>query len=269
MKENYFSLFSKKHWILYLILISALIFPMLILVAIFTSFFKNWSIVNEFSAWSSLIAGVITYIGAAVLGIIVYYNSWLQQYREEKLDFYMEFEDFYNGEVKNLFSLSDFPTEEKNYYYEFAKDEFIDEERKYVFKRIIIKNFNKYPIKIVPLKVTLKPEKSNLIDCTADTGYVTNFSFRESIEYKEKSIILLGMNRDLFKKWGEDEGFDFFDVTVMFKVSNFKYSEYVSLSIYGESGMVELKLLDKDDLNQVDHSIHLIHSLNGRNFNEV
>ena len=75
-----FGKFSKKYWWIYVILALLLGVPILIYCWVFIKELK------DVSAWASIIAGIATYLGAAFLGVLVYYNSWVQTELANRLD---------------------------------------------------------------------------------------------------------------------------------------------------------------------------------------
>ena len=72
-----FKSFSKTHWWLMLVLFLMLVIP----TVIFCGVFKGN--LYDASAWASLTAGVFTYLGAAFLGVLTYYNAWSQNKQQE------------------------------------------------------------------------------------------------------------------------------------------------------------------------------------------
>ena len=75
-----FSMFAKKYWWLIVGLSLLLIIP----VAIFCIAFRHE--LRDVSAWASMIAGIATYLGSAFLGVLVFYNSWIQTELNNQLD---------------------------------------------------------------------------------------------------------------------------------------------------------------------------------------
>ena len=108
MKEKYFITFSKKHILLYVLLLVTLVAPFIILLGAFTNWFTAWNQIKDFSAWASLTAGVMTYIGAVILGVIAYYNTWLKQYCEEKIKCTVDAPLFWKGELGQFFTIDEF-----------------------------------------------------------------------------------------------------------------------------------------------------------------
>lgn len=75
-----FKAFSKNFKYLYIVLISILVLGIFIFCLIF------WNCLNEVSAWASMIAGIISYMGSSILGIFVFYHSWVQVKRQDELE---------------------------------------------------------------------------------------------------------------------------------------------------------------------------------------
>ena len=78
-KRTYsFEEFSKKFWLLYV----GLTIILVIAVALFCFIFFDE--LYDVSAWASMISGIITYIGSSILGIFVFYHSWVQVIRQNE-----------------------------------------------------------------------------------------------------------------------------------------------------------------------------------------
>lgn len=75
-----FKAFSKSFKYLYIVLISILVLGIFIFCLIF------WNCLNDVSAWASMIAGIISYMGSSILGIFVFYHSWVQVKRQDELE---------------------------------------------------------------------------------------------------------------------------------------------------------------------------------------
>ena len=75
-----FMAFSKNFKYLYIVLISILVLGIFIFCLIF------WNCLNDVSAWASMIAGIISYIGSSILGVFVFYHSWVQVVRQDELE---------------------------------------------------------------------------------------------------------------------------------------------------------------------------------------
>ena len=78
MKSYSFKNFSKNYWLLYVGLIVILI----VAVVLFCYIFRGE--LHDISAWASMISGIITYIGSSILGIFVFYHSWVQVVRQNE-----------------------------------------------------------------------------------------------------------------------------------------------------------------------------------------
>lgn len=75
--------FFKEHLLLHIVLIAALVATTVTLIGVFSGWFSDYSKLNDFSGWASFSAGIMTYIGASFLGLIVFYNSWQRQKMED------------------------------------------------------------------------------------------------------------------------------------------------------------------------------------------
>lgn len=113
--------FAKKYWWLLLGLVLLLVIP----VAVFCIIF--WNDLNDISAWASMIAGIATYLGSAFLGVLVFYNSWIQTEQANRLD-----------DINVIFRSDFFMRDGK--VTPFKKEE-IDKEVEYCFPRTFNGNF--------------------------------------------------------------------------------------------------------------------------------
>lgn len=262
MKKE-FLIFSKKHIALYVTTVVILILPLLALIAIFTDFFSDASKIKDFSAWGSIVAGIFTYIGATVLGIVSYYNTWLNQYRMERLDYSINSVVFYNGNLKNFFDLEDFPSEEKKYYYELReKNGECFEEKLYKFKRLIINNFNStYPMNIQIIKAELSIDGASFSDCTHDIGIVTSFDFLNSIEYKRNNVLLIGVNKELLKYRLDADNWHSYSLNLFFKMSNSRRDEICKFSIINNDSESITEILSNKESKQIECNVEIHHHL--------
>jgi len=73
-----FKTFISKQKLFFILICLGLIVPIIALLCVFTKWFQDWSGIADFSGWASLVAGIATYIGAALFGVFSYYNSWVQ-----------------------------------------------------------------------------------------------------------------------------------------------------------------------------------------------
>ena len=258
MKKE-FLIFSRKHIVLYVTAVVTLVLPLCILLAVFTNFFRDASRIKDFSAWGSIVAGIFTYIGATVLGIVSYYNTWLNQYRIERLDYSINSFVFYNGKLANFFDLEDFPPEEKKYYYELLeKNGECFEEKSYEFKRLSVKNFNNiYPMKIEIIKVELSVDGAPFSDCTHDIGIVANFDFLHGIEYKVDNVLLVGINEELLRYRLDNENWHYYSLNLFFKMSNSRNAEICKFSIINNDSETIAEILSKKEADQIKSNVEI------------
>lgn len=254
--QNEFRIFSKKHVPLYLFAALALILPFLILLLIFTDGFKDVSKITDFSAWGSIVAGIVTYIGAALLGIVSYYNTWLNQYRAERLDYSIEYSPVYDGRMRNFFDLNEFPENERRYSYEILeKDCESFEIKSYGYKRLVINNFNStYPMNIQILKAELSVDGAPFADCTNDVGMETDFDLFGSIEYKANNVLLLGVSKALLKYRRDTENHHTHSFNAYFRISNSRNAEICKLSILSNDSQTSLERISGEEAKQIKYN---------------
>lgn len=75
-----FKVFSKKFKYFYIVL------TLILVIGIFTFCLIFWNCLNDVSTWASMVAGIISYIGSSILGIFVFYQSWVQVKRQDELE---------------------------------------------------------------------------------------------------------------------------------------------------------------------------------------
>lgn len=252
--KKIFLQFLKSHLFLVIGLIVGLILPFLILLLVFTYGFQDFSKISDFSAWGSIVAGIATYIGAAVLGVITYYNSWMQDYRKKELDYSIELLNILENSFANFFSKENIKVE-VYYHYEFYSGDWqIDKE--YRYKRFVLNNYNRnYPIKIEICKVEMVGETT--IDCTDNIGLYTSFNLAESVEYKSNSEIFLGINADYLPHWQFNEEDGIYDgeldtIRIIIKVSNKFNSEYLLLTMKENDQEFGTSILSKKEIEKLN-----------------
>lgn len=236
MNQKPLSVFLRKHMSLLLCLSLLLLLPVISLLLVFTNGFQTADRITDFSGWASLVAGVMTYISAALLGIAVYYHTWSGQYREEQLDYSMDIVPIYCGKFQNFFDLEDFPAEERKFIYEYTEDEVPPEKSDYAFKRIVIKNYNhRYPQKIKLVKAELSIDEEAFADCTHMLGVASDFHMDEAIDAERAHTLLVGVAEELLKRWRRGDQFHTHTLKLLFHVTNAKNSEYIALSSENDS----------------------------------
>ncbi len=235
-KDNLVGIFLRKHGSLLLCLSLFLLLPVAVLLWIFTDGFCSVERIGDFSAWASLVAGMMTYVSAALLGLAVYYHTWSGQYREEMLSYGIDLLPIYRGEIRNFFDLEDFSAEEKQFFYEYTQDECGVEDREYAFKRIVIKNYNpRYAQSILLARAELSVDGEALADCTGKLLLVTNFDMSESAEDREPRTLLVGIHESMLQKWRDPSDFHTHTLKLLFRLSNAKHKEYVEVTTENDS----------------------------------
>lgn len=252
--KNTFLQFLKSHWLLIVGLFVGLILPFLILLLVFTCGFQDFSKISDFSAWGSIVAGIATYIGAAVLGVITYYNSWVQDYRKKELDYSIDLLNVVKDGFANFFRKEEIKAEGYHQYEFYSGDLLTD--KKYRYKRFVLNNYSRnYPIKIEIYKVEMVGETT--IDCTDNIGLYTSFNLEESVDYKSNSEIFLGINVDCLPHWKFNSENDFYDgefdtIRIIIKVSNKFNFEYLLLTMKENDQDFGTRILTKKEIEKLN-----------------
>lgn len=251
--NNIFLQFAKKHIPLLVGLLMGLILPFLILLLVFTNGFHNFERVGDFSAWGSIVAGIATYLGAAVLGVISYYNTWVQDYKKKELDYSIELLNIVNDGYANFFNFEDIGIA-KYFHFELNADHYSDY-KNCRYKRFIINNYNaSYPMRIEICKVEMVGETIST-DCLVNANLFTSFNLMESIDYKTDSELFLGIQESLLPHWqanSEDEIYqgEFDTIKIIMKVSNKFNSEYILLSMRENDQELCTSILSTKDIKK-------------------
>lgn len=165
--------------------------------------------------------GILTYLGSTFLGIIVFYNSWLQQYKEEKLDYSLNHVVVFEKGIANFLTEKEIPATDIVHSYILEYNEVMSD-LKYFYICIKIKNYNtKFPMECSLKKIEVKTIKKEIVDCTDNCRIECNFDMRELIDYKTENKMYIGINIDAYKKLVSNEE-DYFENKLCFylKLSN-------------------------------------------------
>ena len=192
--------FFQKYWVILLVL------TVLPIVGLFI-FCNFLSPGNDASAWSSMIAGLFTYIGSTVLAIIVFYHTYIVERKHEENEA-MRFSIYTHSKLENdclvPYSLGEIDNNYKYsgvHFFKRIAPQNIDD---YVYVKTRIYNYNKeYPI-------TVKIQGIHYID---GLGQVNSCDFYEiksveeinlPIDFKEKRDMFIGfpikiIDKDLYQ----------------------------------------------------------------------
>ena len=230
------------------------------LVAIFSNWFCNFEKLNEFGGWASYIAAVLTYIGSSLISVVVYYHTWVQQYKEEQLDYSIDYSLFCDKEIKQFAALEDFNEEKRRYFYEYSDGDLL-EDREYEYKEFIIRNYNKtYSLSVEILQVKLTIDKQPPVDCIGDIAVATSFDFLDSIDSQAKGSLLLGISRKLLNAWHNSDKWHTYSLDVIFKctnsVGNIAFTKYSFVDNDHEVYWRELSKQEETELTFLKHHIH-------------
>ena len=262
-KKGSFLVFVKTHIVLFTGIIMGLVLPLFILLGVFTDWFQNFSTIKDFSGWASLVAGVSTYLGAAILGIAVFYNTWIQDYRKEKLDYKIMLSNYYQDGYANFYNEKDVVLTNR-YKYEFSGSEVITEKKEYYYKRFVVKNYSDYyPIKIQIENVEMI-QNGNSKSIIQDISLITSFNIMEAIEYNIDNELFLGINKNILKHWicDEDDAYDgeFDIIKITLKISNEINTEFINIEMLENDEEYIMKLVKKKK-KETSRSKFYIHHL--------
>ena len=239
-----FRKFSKVFWWLYVILVMIL----LLSVTIFCVVFRN--VLYDVSAWASMIAGIATYIGSAFLGIVVFYNSWVQVKIQEKND-------------EMVFDLMPGATFENGFFLPFLEEEI--EKKKYIhsFKACskTTAELNNLEFHYLLLTITnltsampshIKVEglyfvnPQNCVEKVKQYSVISDFSFDSMLDYKQTATVYIGAPSKMFAR-DYYTRHKYFNCFVVFKASNPKGQVQYHIMDYvlGETLGISKKVLSE------------------------
>lgn len=218
MDQNDLSIkaFNKAFWPLYLCLILLMLFG----IAIFCVIFRGR--LNDISAWASIIAGIISYIGSSILGIFVFYHSWIQVMQQKRTD-----------DISVMFSLSS--CEQNDSLTTFQEDS-IRKKYPHVSSRYLangrkskteITQFAKLMLTNCNCFLPIQLEITNLYYLDDDNVFVSIHPIKTRsiddlsipIDYKNKAEIFIGIPNEVFleKRYIKHNVFVF---SIVFKLTN-------------------------------------------------
>ena len=238
MRYTSFRKFSETFWWLYAILAMVL----LISVIIFCVVFKNE--LFDISAWASMIAGIATYIGSSFLGIVVFYNAWVQVKIQEKND-------------EMLLDLQPGVTIENGFFIPLLEGEIDKKKHIYSFKICSgstkeLENLDFHYLQLTMTNMTytmpshIKVEglyfvnSQNRVERIRQYSVVSDFNFDSMIDYKQTTTIYIGASSKMFTR-DYYTRHKYFNCFVVLKVSNpkgqvqYHIVDYVLGKTFGQS----------------------------------
>ena len=189
-----FKTFSKKFWKLFLCLFLILIGGVSIFCLIF---FEN---LNDISAWASMIAGIISYIGSSILGIFVFYHSWVQVIRQDELEDISVLISASGCEHSPLF-LFDEDSIRKQYPHVVSRHLSVETQTKFEinsFFKVTMTNCNYF------LPIQLEITELYYLDDNDEFKKIYPIKIRSKVDlavpldYKEKTELLIGIPKEVF-----------------------------------------------------------------------
>ena len=225
--HNYFYIFSKKHWWLYFILS---LIPLISLLLLCFCFPKD-NTLSDFGAWATIISGLLAYIGSSLISVLLFYNTWSKQYREEKLDYSIDFRNNIDENIRTFHSLEQIPEQEKKFQFEFVNEDYYSKET-YEYVRFILNNRSKVlPINIDFCYAEYSIDNEQMKTFYSESKILANFNILEKIE-NNNNIFYVGINRECIKKVLKADEFHYVNINLYFYVyNNAGYGEYIRLSL--------------------------------------
>jgi hypothetical protein len=216
-----FKTFSKKYWYIYLILTTFLVLPPIVFLCCFGE--------NRYDAgaWGSLLAGISTYLGAAFLGVFVFYNTWTQQRVAENMNrvtLNIRCISDHNGETYVPYNLGYVLNKKYNNEVSLSKASHNG------FIRFSITNVNDRIICEIEFDSVYYSNGSGIIE-EKEYELYTNQTRREPIDYKESydGFIGGGPNGFSFDYYKKQSKVDYY---LIFKVSSLKQDQYYLIVNY-------------------------------------
>ena len=218
-KENKFSykkFFNDYKWLhIVLICIMALIIiSTFIMIVIFSNKFEDFTLLKDFGGWTSLISGLLVFVGSTFLALVVFYNTWQRQKKEDALN------ELSVRATARFFSI------QENIIIPYTKEQ-VDshckelgtwghrgvnaelKEEKISYIQIKIQNMQfKYPMFFEYIDAYCINEKETLEKIP--TEFKATHTFQTPIEYREKAWCYVGIFNKYISK-GNRQGFKSLD----------------------------------------------------------
>ena len=224
-----FKVFSKKFKLLYIVLTLILVFGIFIFCLIF------WDRLYDISAWASMIAGIISYIGSSILGIFVFYHSWVQCVRQDELEDISVVVSAKGNETDSLFLFQE-DTSKKQYPLVVSRMKAFETETKYditKFIKITLANYNYFlPIEIEFTNLHYLNDNNEFVNIRPiKTRSVVDLTV--PIDFKEKTEFLVGVPNEVFLE-RRFVDHSIYYVSVSLKIKNPKSNmRYCTINVLG------------------------------------
>ena len=183
--------FSKQYWWLYVVLILVLIVPLAVVCGVFN---KRLCDVN---VWITIVTCIVAYIGSSFLGVVVFFNSWVQIQIQQKKD-----------EVRlNIIGLA-YNNPENYYFVPYSKD--MIEQKQYQYRsccgynnlnnnylELVVENLTKeMPIDIC-IEGIYAVNEQNKIQKAIDFSIISDARIDVPLDYKQSVTIYIGTSKEL------------------------------------------------------------------------
>lgn len=202
-KENKFSykkFFNDYKWlhVVLICILALIVISAFIMIVIFSKGFQDFTLLHDFGGWTSLISGLLVFIASTFLALIVFYNTWQRQRKEDELN-----------ELSVKATARFFSTQE-NIIVPYTKEQ-VDshckelgtwghkgvtkalKEEKVSYIQIKIQNMQfKYPMFFEYVDAYCLDEENQTLE-RIPTEFKTTHSFQTPIEYREQAWCYIGV----------------------------------------------------------------------------
>lgn len=264
-KYNYFHIFCKKHWWLYCFLS---FIPIVSLILLYCCFPKD-DVLTNFGAWATIISGLLAYIGSSFISVLLFYNTWSRQYREEKLDYSIDLRNIIDGNIRHFHSFEDIPEKERKFKFEFNYSDYISK-KKYEFVRLELINRNKsIPIQFQYCYSEYSIDEQPMQSFYGDSSILSNFNIFERIE-NENNIFYIGINHELLKPILNVDEFHTININLYFHLyNNSGYEEHIKFSVFNSFGSYQVSKVSKNFLKNKNTDVNIFSNVGLENFKNL
>lgn len=203
-----YKIFIKDYKWLHIVLIcimALIIISTFIMIVVFSNCFENFELLMDFGGWTSLISGLLVFIGSTFLALVVFYNTWQRQKKEDELN------------ELSIKATARFFAIEENIIIPYTKEQVekhckelgawgnrgsssVLKEENISYTQIKIQNMQfKYPMYFEYIDAYCLNEEKETLE-KIPTKFKTTHSFQTPIEYREQTWCYVGVfNKDISK----------------------------------------------------------------------
>lgn len=87
-KYSYKKFYNDYKWLhaVLICIMTLILISTFIMIVVFSNGFKDFTLLKDFGGWTSLISGLLVFIGSTFLALVVFYNTWQRQKKEDALN---------------------------------------------------------------------------------------------------------------------------------------------------------------------------------------